>query len=329
MFKKILIFFAIITIFFVIIVVEVNSDINGARHKEGANVEVIIPEGAGSRTVAELLKAAGVIKHPLVFRLESKDFDSYKVGPHIVNTNDSYSVIMDKLSEIVEYEESVKVIIPEGYEIRHIADELEKEGLINREVFMTELNGEFDYPFMQYITREENRLEGYLFPATYTIPVKMTEREIIEMMLDKFNSVFDESYYARAGQLGMTPDEVITLASIIEREAQGDSDRGLVSSVFHNRLNSTHMPLLQSCATVQYILKERKDVLLNADTRIDSPYNTYMYEGLPVGPIASPGKSSIDAALYPEESQYYFFVVGKDGTHVFSQTVEEHNAVQR
>ena len=327
--KRALIFIAVITIIFAVIVVSINKEINGARHPIGMDVEVFIPEGAGSRTVAEVLKKAGVIKQPLVYRIEAREFSGYKIGPHVVNTNDSYEVIMEKLGQVVDYEQNIKVVIPEGYEIRHIADELEAKGLINRAVFMAELEGEFDYPFIEYIERTENRLEGYLFPATYTIPIKLSEREIIEMMLDKFDSEFDESCYARAKELDMTPDEVITLASIIEREAQGDDDRGLVSSVFHNRLDSTNMPLLQSCATVQYVLKERKPVLLDADTRIDSLYNTYKYEGLPIGPIASPGKSSIDAALHPQESPYYFFVVGKDGAHVFSKTLEEHNAAQR
>ena len=131
-------------------------------------------------------------------------------------------------------------------------------------------------------------------------------------------------YAERAEEMGMTMDEVITLASVIEREAQGDYDRKLVSSVFHNRLKSTDYPYLQSCATVQYVLKERKAVLSVADTKIDSPYNTYINKGLPIGPIASPGEKSIEAALYPEESEYLFFVLGSDGKHHFSKTYSEH-----
>ena len=124
----------------------------------------------------------------------------------------------------------------------------------------------------------------------------------------------------------MTIDEVITLASIIEREAAGDEDRGKVSSVFHNRLDSKELPYLQSCATVQYILQERKSVLSIADTKIDSPYNTYLYKGLPPGPIAAPGLASIKAALYPEDTDYYYFVVNADGKHLFAKTLKEHEA---
>ena len=119
-------------------------------------------------------------------------------------------------------------------------------------------------------------------------------------------------------------DEVVILASIIEREAGNEGEMGKVSSVFHNRLN-IDMPL-QSCATVQYILKERKSVLSVEDTKIDSPYNTYMYKGLPKGPIASPGKAAINAALYPETTDYLYFKVTSDGVTVFSKTLEEHNS---
>ena len=124
----------------------------------------------------------------------------------------------------------------------------------------------------------------------------------------RLKSGFWQKYKEDIKNSDMTMDEVITLASIIEREAQGDHDRKLVSSVFHNRIKSPDYPYLQSCATVQYVLKERKPVLSIADTQIDSPYNTYINKGLPIGPIASPGEESIEAALHPEESNYLFFV---------------------
>ena len=142
-------------------------------------------------------------------------------------------------------------------------------------------------------------------------------------MLAQFDKVY-EKYKGRAKEMNMTMDEAVTLASIIEREALGDEDRKLVSSVFHNRMDSSNYPYLQSCATVQYVLKERKPVLSVEDTKIDSPYNTYINKGLPIGPIASPGEKSIEAALYPEETDYLFFVLGSDNKHHFSKTYEEH-----
>jgi len=124
----------------------------------------------------------------------------------------------------------------------------------------------------------------------------------------------------------MTIDEVVTLASIIEREAKTDEDRKLISSAFHNRLKNNMF--LQSCATIQYILKERKEVLLYKDLEVQSPYNTYKNPGLPPGPIASPGLKSIEAALYPADTDYLYFFAKKDGTHVFSRTFKEHIQLQ-
>lgn len=122
-------------------------------------------------------------------------------------------------------------------------------------------------------------------------------------------------------------DEIVTLASIIEAEAGSDADRPLVSSVFHNRLSSTTYPYLESCATVQYILGERKPILSNSDIQIDSPYNTYINEGLPIGPICSPGKASIEAALYPADTDYYFFQSDADGKIYYSETYDEHEQI--
>ncbi|MEG2571031.1 MAG: endolytic transglycosylase MltG, partial [Clostridia bacterium] len=136
-------------------------------------------------------------------------------------------------------------------------------------------------------------------------------------------SKYTAAMRARAKELGMTTSEIITLASIIEREATS-TDKELVSSVFHNRLRSGRYQYLQSCATVQYALGERKARLSIEDTKVTSPYNTYQNKGLPPGPIASPGNESIEAALYPAESDYMFFALLKDGTHKFSKTYDEH-----
>ena len=163
-----------------------------------------------------------------------------------------------------------------------------------------------------------------MFPDTYQFTANMSAHDILQVMLNRFDEIYTDKYQARAAELGMTTDEVVTLASVIEREAASPDEARLVSSVFHNRLKSSDYPYLQSCATVQYVLKERKPVLSVADTKIDSPYNTYQNKGLPVGPIASPGKSSLEAALYPADTDYLFFVVGKDGKTVFSKTYEEH-----
>ena len=140
--------------------------------------------------------------------------------------------------------------------------------------------------------------------------------------LDNFDKHFKEEYYDRASELEMTVDEIVTLASIIERETNNAEERKKVAGVFYNRLEQNMK--LQSCATVQYALQERKPVLSVSDTKIESPYNTYVNYGLPVGPIASPGESCIEAALYPEETDALYFVLDSDGNHVFSETFEGH-----
>jgi len=144
-------------------------------------------------------------------------------------------------------------------------------------------------------------------------------------MLQKLQSVYTQGFADRAKELGLTMDDVLTLASIVEREGASSEEFKTVSSVFHNRLAKKMK--LESCATVQYILGERKEILSIADTRIKSPYNTYMNFGLPTGPIASAGEAAIEAALYPTQTDYLYFRL-KDGKHVFSKTFREHQQVQ-
>jgi UPF0755 protein len=218
---------------------------------------------------------------------------------------------------------TTRFTIPEGYDIARTIDVLESKGLINRETFLKEIaEGQFDYWFLEDAPEGENRLEGYLYPETYEIFTNATEYDIINKMLSQFGKLFTEEDYQRAQELGMTINQVITLASIIEREAVVSVDRPIISGVFYNRLK-IGMPL-QSCATVQYILGEQKPVLSTADTQIESPYNTYIISGLPPAPICSPGIESINAALWPTETDYLYFLAKGDGSHVFSITYQEH-----
>jgi UPF0755 protein len=218
--------------------------------------------------------------------------------------------------------ETVRFTIPEGYDIKRTSAKLTEDGLINAETFAKEIEtGKFDYEFLKDAPAGPNRLEGFLFPETYEIFANANEHDIIDKMLYQFNKVFTDEYYARAEELGMSVRDVITLASIIEREARVPEDRPVIASVFYNRLK-IKMPL-QSCATVQYILGEQKPVLSIKDTKIESPYNTYLHPGLPPGPIASPGADSIKAALYPADTDYLYFLAKGDGSHAFSSTYEQ------
>ncbi|MCX7715653.1 MAG: endolytic transglycosylase MltG [Clostridia bacterium] len=305
-----------------IFAIDVANDVHKIRIKEPVVVEVA--DGASANKIADMLKEKGVIRHPFVFRQQAKKggySGSFKPGTATITPGMSYTDIMQLLTE--SNRDMVKITIPEGYEVRQIEDKLVEAGLIDRERFDSLLKaGNFNYKFLNDIPDRENQLEGYLFPATYYISKQADEREIIEMMLDAFDRNFKAEYYERAKELNMTVDEIVTLASIIERETSLEEERPLVSGVFYNRIRDNMK--LQSCATVEYILKERKAKLSTEDLKIDSKYNTYMYDGLPIGPIACPGTKCIEAALYPADTDAKYFVLGKDGKHIFSKTYEEH-----
>ncbi len=291
-----------------------------------ATARVEIAEGEGMDAAAQKLYAIGAIKYPMLFKLQAKlgGYDAnIQPGAATIANNMSYHEILELL--ITQNRETTKVVIPEGYEIKQIAEKLCEAGLVTWNDFYAALNpADYDYRFLENLPEREMKLEGYLFPATYEIPAGMSAHDIVDLMLAAFNNQFKDEYYDRAAQLGMTVDQIITMASIVERETDAQSERAKVAGVFYNRRNSGMK--FQSCATVQYILGERKPVLSIADTQIDSPYNTYLYADFPLGPICNPGMECIEAALYPEQTDAYYFVLGKNGQHVFSRTYEEHLA---
>lgn len=296
------------------------------------SIQVEIPRGSDTNDIANILKEEGIIEYPFWFKFISKfnGYDGcYKSGKHIIDSGFQYKEIMEVLCSNPV---TTTVTIIEGKNVNQIADTLNEKKVIDKESFLEACNTEeFDYEFLENIPERENKLEGYLFPDTYFFDPKGGERAIIEKFLDNFNAKFKPEFYERAKELNMTADEVIILASIIERETALPEERAIVSSVFHNRLKSANPELkkLQSCATVQYILYntqgKMKENLSDEDTKINHPYNTYLFEGLPPGPICSPGLAAIEAALYPdEESEYLFFVAKGDGSHEFSKTLAEH-----
>ena len=294
-------------------------------HKAEGTVVITIPQGAGTSSIARELKNNNLIHSEFSYKVISRLFGmdkKYNYGKFELKKSGGYAEIFKILSAPGNVIESVRVTVPEGYEVYKLADLLEEKGLIDKDKFFYLIdNGNFEYDFVKNIPEREYRLEGYLFPDTYDF-VPNDEYGIINEMLKRFEE-FYLKYESQISSSGYSMDEIITLASIIEREA-GSADKYMVSSVFHNRLKSNDYPYLQSCATVQYVLRERKPVLSIDDTKIDSPYNTYINKGLPVGPIASPGEKSIEAALNPAQTNYYFFVLGSDGEHHFSTTFNEH-----
>lgn len=316
---------AVVIIILAVFFIGALKDRNGVSLSEPVTVE--IPTGTGASAAADILHDSGVIKHPFIFRLESKinGYDSsYQPGSITVTDGMSYD---DILNEIVKTNrDTITVSIPEGYEARQIAQTLADAGVVSYDDFMAALDPSlYNYRFLSDIPADRPvKLEGYLFPTTYSIPRGYSAVEIVNMMLSVFDSVFTDEMYARAEEVNITVDEAVIMASIVERETSSDSERAKVAGVFYNRINSGMN--LQSCATVQYILGERKPVLSIADTQIDSPYNTYKYPGLPVGPISNPGEECLKAALYPEKTDAFYFCLSKSGEHIFSKTYEEHLA---
>lgn len=310
-------------------------------------ISVEIPLGANTSTIADILKEKDLIKSPFYFKLLSKlnGYDgTYKSGVHVLSKDLDYEDIMKVLSSNPV---STSFRIPEGSTTKQIVEILTNKKLItDSNKFIDTLNKEaVSYKFLENLPKRDTRLEGYLFPDTYEIGLSAAEKDIMKLMLDNFNNRFKPDYYEKAQNLGLTIDQVITVASILEKEANNFKDRSMIAQTFYNRLSSKDKTLnkLQSCATVQYIYFNRlKDIpeadlnrvaqgkLLDKDTSIDDPYNTYKNAGLPIGPICSPSLESIDAALNPDieakNNGYFYFVAKGDGTHDYSRTFSEHEA---
>lgn len=287
-----------------------------------------VPDKASTGAISQSLYEKGLTRNDWVFKIYAKikGFESQlKAGEYNFSGQVALKDIKDKLSQgrVV----TRKYTIPEGYNLEQIAGLLAEKGVVNREKFLdVAQNGKYDYDYLPP-AGTDRRLEGFLFPDTYQINTGWTEEKIINMMLKRFDAVFIPEWREKAKKQNMTIKEVVTLASIIEREARTADDRPIISGVFHNRIKKKMR--LESCATVQYALGEVKEVLLYSDLAIDSPYNTYKNSGLPPGPIAAPGKAALKAALYPTESNYLYFVAKPDGSHYFSRTLAEHNQAKR
>jgi UPF0755 protein len=310
--------------------------------EESESIDVEIPMGSNTQDIAEVLHEMKIIKQPKIFRLLSKfnGYDGrYKSGIHRIakgynyNSLKGYDDLMRILVDNPVSNPTISVTIPEGFTYGQIINLFVEKGLTTKEDFnkLAE-ETEFDYEFLKGIPEgRKPRLEGYLFPDTYIFDTRAGTEHLIRKMLDQFSTVFKQAYIDRAEEIGWPIDDIIILASIIEREAMAEGDRALISGVFHNRLKSRDQSLhyLQSCATIQYIyLQEQgivKEQITQEDTQLVHPYNTYQNPGLPPGPISCPGEASIIAALYPDtDDGYYYFVAKGDGTHAFSKTFEEH-----
>lgn len=227
---------------------------------------------------------------------------------------------------------TIKITFPEGWTIDKMAERLEKNGICNKRAFLDNLDkAMFDYDFVKDVKGKKDRyhnLEGYLFPDTYEFFVGDNPSNVIRTMLKRFNQEWTPKYDARAKELGLTVDEVITLASIIQKEAGSNAQMGKISSVFHNRLKDpANYPSLQSDATAHYVTNcVRYGVDASQYDTYLLRYNTYNVTGFPVGAICNPGSKAIEAALYPESTDYFYFCHNEETKEVFfAKTLMEHN----
>lgn len=282
---------------------------------ENSTIQKIIniPSGTNAKEIVHILEKNEIIRKNnylfIILIKLSKLEDKLKFGEYNLSPSLNMLQILNKLArgEIVVY----KITIPEGYTSIQIAELLDKKEIVEKE------------SFLKLVKYGEKSWEGYLFPDTYEVPKKYGAENMFKLMLSNFEQVaVDNKLINKAEQTGFTMDEIITLASIIEKEAKFAEEKRQISSVFHNRLKSGMK--LQSCATIQYILGKPKEKLEESDLEIESPYNTYLYKGLPPGPICNPGIDSIIAALEPANEDYLYFILGDNGRHIFSKTYEEH-----
>lgn len=293
--------------------------------ERGIPVQLEVPKGATTRAIGEQLAAKGVIANANMFRLTARQEGSdgkLRPGVYDLATGMDYQDVIARLEQgpPIEYK---TVTIPEGFTVEQIAARMDKQADIPAKEFrMLALTraGEFDKPFLG--SNKTDSLEGYLFPKTYRIREDATAKDVINQMLDQFGKETADLDYAGADRRNLNMHDVVTIASMIEREAMVAKERKLVSSVIMNRLKK-HMRL-EIDATIEYVLPGTRPRLLNRHLRIDSPYNTYRREGLPPGPIASPGLASMKAALDPADTDYIYYVrTGKDGSHTFTESWQE------
>ena len=281
---------------------------------------VTIPAGSSFGTAVDSLSRAGVISSPRLFRFyaSSRRRDrALKAGTYLFAPGASWNDVLDALTRGKGLVHTVT--IPEGFALSSIAPLLGRALSVAPESVMVAAS---DSALRRRLDVPTPTLEGYLFPDTYTFAEGTSPEEAVRLLVARFEKVWKPEWDARLQELAMSRHDIMTLASIVEKEARLAEERPVISAVYHNRLKRGM--LLQADPTVQYALGRHVDRVLYKDLEVDSRYNTYRHAGLPPGPIASPGAASIEAALYPANVPYLYFVAHPDGHHEFRQTFAEH-----
>ena len=282
---------------------------------------VLIPRGASFKTVLDSLESSGVLRVRWTLSLAGRVLGrtkTMKVGKYLFPRGLSNMAILADLAE-GKSRILISLPIPEGWRMERTALQCAKSLGIDAQRFISLCDNS---SFRKELGIDARSIEGYLMPDTYKFLWQVSEEEVIERMVGEFRKFYSDSLKRRQGELGLSLKEVLTLASIVEGEAVLDRERPVIAGVYLNRIKKKMR--LEADPTVQYALTENKRRLTYSDLRIDSPYNTYLYYGLPPGPINNPGRKSILAALYPERHSFLYFVADGTGGHVFSRTYDDH-----
>lgn len=321
-----------------------------ALTKLDRTVTFTVSEGESIASVARRLKEEGLVEYEWLFKFYcwfSHAERKIEPGTYELNNLYDYHALVNGMIATSTDRATVTVTVPEGYECKDIFELLAENGVCTvDELEQTAANYQFDYEFLRGLEYgSKTRLEGYLFPDTYEFYVNDKPENVIDKFLRNFDNKLTDQMYEDVAALndrlraqmqesgfteaeienaGLTMHDVIIVASLVEKETAKTSESATIASVIYNRLCSKLYPCLQIDATIQYALGERKEVLSDADKYVISPYNTYTNAGLPAGPIANPGINSIRAALYPADTDYYFYALGTGGVHHFSTTYYEH-----
>lgn len=287
----------------------------------GEPVRITIPRGASLGAVADTLHAYAIIDAPRWFRLYATVLRRDRAIQAGVYDFHRHRPVPEVLRALVTGRAAFqRLVLPEGLMLSEVAAEVARQLGLSAESVLVAAR---DEALIAQVAPGAPTLEGYLYPSTYFVPVPPAARAVVTQMVREFETRWDSAWTTRLDTLGMTRRQLVTLASIIEGEVRHDEDRPYVSSIYHNRLRAGWR--LQADPTVIYALGRRRR-LYERDYLFPSPYNTYLHDGLPPGPIGQPSAASLEAALYPATTDFFFLVARADGHHVFSRTLAEHRA---
>lgn len=299
------------------------NDINFPFTLKNEKIKFTVEEGDSLFNVIGKLQEKSLIKNEFLFKIYIKKNNlntNIKPGEYSLDKDLNINKFVQMLNKGSKDGNHVKVTVPEGYDIEQIANLLQQKGIISKEEFIKSCKNYKAPSYIRVNSKAKYALEGYLFPDTYELKKNIKGDEIIGKMLEQFELVLKDIQKKTNKNIDET-HKLITSASLIEKEARIDEDRAKISSVIYNRLNKNMM--LQIDATVLYALGEHKSKLSYEDLKVKSPYNTYLIKGLPPGPICSPGRLSIEAALLPEKTNYVFYVLEDDKKHYFTSNYND------